>query len=221
MNLLNSVKEDLTDSLVDHLSDMVGLSSNDTGSALDIFLSGLLGGIAHKGSSIQGANTILDIIKRNSFDRDDTFDLAKIFNADKKISDYLETGTNLLKSLFGNKKEGLIDLLTRKSGLNNTIGSKLLSFLTPIAIKKIAVIVGNHDFDAKALSDFFSNENKDLLGMIPGLGILFSKPDKPKRVHSIEGYDKVSEKKKNRLLKWILPLLFLVGLLWGIITNRM
>jgi len=221
MNLLNSIKEDLTDSLVDHLSDMVGLSPNETGSALDIFLPGLLGGIAHKGSSIQGANSILNIIKKNSFDSDDTFDFAGIFSDDKKTSDYLETGYSLLKSLFGNKKEGLVDLLTRKSGLNNTIGSKLLSFLAPIVLKNIAIIVRNHNFDAKALSDFFSNENKDLLGMIPGLGILFSKPDKPKKVHSIEGYNKVSKKKKNRLLKWILPLLFLVGLLWVIITNRM
>jgi len=219
MNLLNSVKEDLSDTLIDKLSDMVGLSSNDTGSALDIFLSGLLGGIAHKGSSIQGASTILDIIKQNSFDRDDSFDLAKIFNGDKKISDYLETGTNLLKSLFGNKKEGLIDLLTRKSGLNNAIGSKLLSFLAPIALQKIAIIVRNHNFDAKALSDYFSSENKDLLGMIPGLGILFSKSDKPKIIHSIEGYDKVPEKQKSSLWKWLLPLI-IIGLLWVILKSH-
>ncbi len=215
MNLLNSVKEVFTDALMDKVSDMLGMPNNTTKSAIDTFLPGLLAGISHKGKSVKGAESILDLIKKHNFDREDSFDLDNVFEKKDKFSGFLEMGSSLLSSLFGNKQSGLLDLLLRKSGLSNkSIGTKLLSFLAPIAFRKIAEIVSKKRLDARGLSSFFSNESKDLLAMVPGLGNLFSDSDSSTNYRSIEERHEETEKSGGGWWKWLLPLLILLGLFW-------
>ena len=62
MNLLIQVREDITDSVSEELADILRLSIEDLNKAIDIFLPGILGGIAQIGKNKSGAISILNTI---------------------------------------------------------------------------------------------------------------------------------------------------------------
>ncbi len=214
MNLTDNIKVALSDVVVDKISRFIGLSPLETNPALEEVLSGLLGGIALNGSSIKGAESIFDLIKEKKFNQSNSFNLDSVLETKEKTSDFINLGSTFLSFIFGNKQSELEDILIRKAGLSKPIGAKLLCFLTPIALGKIAEIINSKNLDTQGLSNFFTKENKDLSKVNPELRSLFSKTKSEIKIHSIEGYQSEHVKSSTGLWKWLFPVMALLILIW-------
>ncbi len=202
MNLLIQVREDITDSVTEELAKILKLSKENSGKAIDIFLPGILGGIAQIGKNKSGAISILSIINEQEINYHSTFSFESIIKDPDKLSGFLAKGNYISDRFFGKRQSGLLDLLVRKSGIDEKAGSNLLSFLTFLSFGKIATIIKEQSYDATALSDALSHEYKALLEITPCLKSLFKKNKSEPKVHSIEEYYNKKNEKKDKMSIW-------------------
>ncbi len=195
MNLLIQVREDITDSVSEELANILRVSIDDMNKAIDIFLPGILGGITQIGKNNSGADSILGIINKQRINYHNTHSFVSAIKEQDKTSKLLDKGNYISNLFFGKKYSELLDLLVRKSGINEHAGRKLLSILTLLSFNKIAEIIKVKNFNINTLSKVLSHEDKVLLEITPCLKSLFKKTNSEPKIHSIEEYYKKNEKK--------------------------
>ena len=206
MNLLNTVKDVYTDHLIEKIANTFELSVKDTATALETFLPGLLGGIFLKARTNKGAETILDTINKGDFNDSSRFDLDKILKNKDEITIFLEMGSNLVESLFGNTQSELLNFLLKNTGLSKSNGSKLFSFITPVVMKKLSDQVFTNEYDVRGLKNYMSIKNRSFLSLAPGLGRIFA--DDYLKHTMTHNYIEIDEPKNGSgWWKWLIPFL--------------
>jgi len=150
MGLLDSVKGVLTNAVVDKAADALGIENGMMKTAMKFVLPAIIGGVINKGSSESGAGGLIDLFKNGGFGDGNLGDLAGVLGNDEKRGGLLETGTDLLGTIFGNNQSGVLDMILKATGITKSGGSSLMSFLAPIVINKLAGIVFG-----KKMSAFF------------------------------------------------------------------
>ncbi len=172
MGLLDSVKGVMTNAVVDKAADVLGIESTMAKSAMKMFLPAIIGGLIHKGSSSSGAGGLLDLFKKGGYGDDNLGDLMGVLGDSGKKDSWLESGSDLLGSVFGGNKSGLIDMLLKATGIGKSGGSSLLSFLAPIVINKLAGMVFSKNMNASQLSSYLGDQKSEVMGLVPGLSSL-------------------------------------------------
>ncbi len=197
INLMDLVKDQLTDGIMDNLSTAIGANKSTTSSAIGKFLPALIGGIADKGSTESGASSLLKLITDNGLGANTLSNLGSLLGGGDKTSSFLKLGGSLLTSILGGRQDSMLGKLLSMTGLGRGIGSKLLSFLAPIVLGQIGKLISGNKMDAKGLSSMLSDQKAHLAG-----GAMASANDDDNRGGGM-GW-----------LKWLLPLLLLGALLW-------
>ncbi len=224
-SLLDGVKGMMTDAIVNKVAGMVGIESKMATSAIKMFLPAVIGGLINKGSTETGAGGLLDIFKNGGFGDDNIKDIGGVL-ADKSKSDsWLETGSDLLENIFGNKQSGILDGLLGSTGLKKAGGSMLLKFLAPIVVNKLAGMVFKNGWGAKKLSSYLGEQKSSIAG-VPGLSGILGFADSAKAavgsatsaataaVNTASKNIKEPASGGGGWWKWLLPLLIGAGLIW-------
>ena len=172
MGLLDGVKGMMTNAVVDKVSDVLGIENSMMKSAVKMFLPAIIGGVINKGSSTCGAGGLLDLFKNGGYGDDNLGDIMGVLGNEDKRSGWLDTGADLLGSIFGNSQSGVLDMLLSKTGLGKGVGGMLLKFLAPLVINKLAGVVKSKNLDAGGLSSYLNDQKSEVMGLVPGLGSL-------------------------------------------------
>ena len=124
-NLIDLIKDQLSDQVMNHVSSMLGGDANQVSSAIGSAIPGLLEGLMNSGSDSTNANAMVDAInKQDDGILDNLGDL--LGNSDSQSS-LLSTGSDLLSSLLGNNALGtLASTIAGFSGLGR--GSRQVLF---------------------------------------------------------------------------------------------
>jgi len=215
MGLLDGVKGILTNTVVDKAADVLGIENKLMKSAMKMFLPAVIGGLINKGSTPTGAGGLLDLFKNGGFGQGQNNDLMSVLGDSDKSKGMLETGTDLLGTIFGNNQTGVLDTLLKATGIGKSGGSTLLSFIAPIVVNKLASLVFKKDMNAAGLSSYLNDQKSDVMGLVPGLSGLLggasaslgAAADRPKTVASSD-----ASGGGIGFLKYLLPLLILGGL---------
>lgn len=220
-NLLEGIKNLLTDEVLGKASSLVGMDKKSTSSAVETFLPAIIGRVANMGSNSSGAVALLDLFKSKKLGGTDLGDLTSILSNKDKSSNFLQLGGQLIETIFGRSQNTLLDKLIQMTGIKKAGGSMLMKFLLPIVLKKLAGLALGNNWGASKLSSYLTNQGKlvspltTAFSAIPGFG-----NDKT-TTSSSSSYTSSNNGGSNNnggggmgWLKWLLPLLLALGLIY-------
>lgn len=147
MDLLGLVKEQLTTSVIEKISGLLGESQSTTSSALGSAMPALLGGLMQKASTTQGATGILDLIKTGGNEG------------------------NILENIFGDKVGAVANVVSKASGMKQESSSSLLSMAAPILMGVIGKQVGTSGMGLSGLTSLLMGQKDAVKAALPaGMG---------------------------------------------------
>jgi Bacterial protein of unknown function (DUF937) len=184
MNLVSLIMKFLTPDMIGRLAGALGLSRNDTSSAVEAAVPGLLAALAGVATKPGGPQKLVDAAKQQT----GTLDKFASMLGTSEQSSILEQGSQMITSLLGSRDQNaLANAVGQYTGLGSAAGGSLLGALAPVVMGTIAkqqgalnagsianLIAGQKDNIADALPSGFGR-------MLSGTGIIDSLGDAAKR----------------------------------------
>lgn len=116
----------------------------------------LLMGIVNKGSTKEGAESLVSIANRQT--------LPAGISAD---SETLKEGKEVLSSIFGNNLPSTVSKLGVSTGLNTSSIIKMLGMSAPLVMGVIGTKIKNEKMNASTLMNFLGQQKSSLLALLP------------------------------------------------------
>ena len=173
MNLLDVLKSTVANSgNFDAIKSLLGENKQTTQRGLDAALPAVLGHIAQKASTTEGANNLLKLLKDGGHDGNVLGNLAGILKGGFATTNLLQTGDSLINSTLGDKTSMITRLLTIYSGLKSKSSSSLLSLAAPLVMGAIGQEVKAQNLSAPGLMSLLSSQTESVKKELPyGSGI--------------------------------------------------
>src|SRR5262245_13507815 len=128
MDLVEQIKNQLTDSVLTHLSSLIGASEHETKSAVGAAVPTVLSALANMASG-GGAQKLASAL--NHFETGSLGHISHMLSSQPGA--VLEQGTGILNSLFGSSTlSGIVNALTRFAHIGSGSAQKLLAYLMPL-----------------------------------------------------------------------------------------
>lgn len=144
-NLLNSTQNLMTPDFYKRASAMIGQPVDKVQSGLKSVIPTFLMGLVNKGSSTQGANSIVNLVSSNDIQ-----------------------GENVLNGIFGSNLNSVTNSLGNTTGLGAGSISKLMSMIAPLVMGVVGSKIKNEHLSASGVQSFFSQQKSAISGSIPG-----------------------------------------------------
>ena len=162
-NLLDIVKDQFSDSMVNKLGSMVGESEGGVTKALSGLIPTVVGTLASKASDEDGATGLIDMIKSSG-----AADLNPEDMFGDNISGFMDQASGMVSGLFGGESDGIVDKISSFAGLGRSSSSSLLGAVSSMAMGALGKHVVGNGITGKALSGLMGGQSKGILGAIPG-----------------------------------------------------
>lgn len=172
MNILDLLQGQLSDGLVDQLSQSIGADKQQTNAAASGILSTLMGAIAKNASTPQGAEALNNALER---DHDGSIldNLSGFLggNATANNSKMLN-GAGILKHVLGGKQSGAIDMISKMSGLDGGKTGNLMTTLAPLVLGMMGRQKREQGLDTSGLAGMLSNAVQGAQEKRPEMGLI-------------------------------------------------
>jgi OmpA-OmpF porin, OOP family len=133
INLLSLATQSLGGNFGNLASQFLSESPSATQKGLDSILPAIIGGLAQKGSTMDGASSLLSLLNGPSVNSDLLSNVAGLFgNGGSQASGLLGTGATLLRGLFGDNAGGLASAVSGIAGLKSSSAINLLGIVAPL-----------------------------------------------------------------------------------------
>lgn len=219
-NLLNLANNAFSGDVVNRIAGALGENGTSIQSALGGVIPAVIGGLASKASTAQGAGDLVNLIKNNGLETGELANAASAVSAGDGITRMLNMGGPLLNSVLGTKAGGVIDWVTSLAGIKKSSATSLLSLATPV----IMSLIGRHlsssgGFNASSLMDLLGGQKQYLANAPAGLaGLLgFDAGAAPRAAayasERVAPAAAAAATAGSGWWKWLLPLLILAALL--------
>ena len=173
MNLVDLVKNQIGGDMIGRISNLLGVGNSEARSAVDAGVPALLAGLSGLASTNDGAKKLASTVNG----LDDSM-LSNIGNAlaGGGANSVIDTGRNLLGSLFGNNMlSGLGGALSRFTGLGGSAVTSLLGLLAPMVLGSLKSQKDRAGLDAGGLANLLSGQKNNIMAAMPsGLGSMLS-----------------------------------------------
>ncbi|MEE9437771.1 MAG: OmpA family protein [Saprospiraceae bacterium] len=227
INLLDMLKDQVTGSLATQAAGFLGESEGNITKALGGAFPAILGSLITKSSEPSGAKGIMDMI--GGVDMGMLSNIGGLFGGGaSSVNGLLNSGGGILESLLGSKMGGIVDMITKLSGLKSGSTSSLLKMAAPFLIGMIGkqmkgkglsfltdMLMGQKSAVAKAMPSGMGN----LLGFADGARDVVSKATNTASSAARTTANVATNTAKSGMgwLKWAFPLLLLGGLAWWMV----
>ena len=166
-NLFDLIKRGLPADFSDLASKAVGESPGATQTALTAALPVLVGAIAQKGATAEGAQSLLSLLDNPAVSTGAVANLSALVDGAQDRAALTSGGSGLLGSLLGDKASALAGTLASVAGLRNgQSASSLLALLAPIVLGFIKKIVGEQGLGASGLASLLAGQAPFLQGTL-------------------------------------------------------
>ena len=166
-SLIELVQDTLTPDIVGRVSGMIGETPATTDSALRRAAPAVLAGVLNNVSTPAGAERMRSLVTDGGWGSDLLNDLDSRLGGGSGTSSLLNSGAQLISSLFGNKTDGVTDLIASGSGVSRGSASTLLSLAAPIVMSVLGKQMASRGLGASSLSALLAGERTSLLGALP------------------------------------------------------
>ncbi|MFT5227791.1 MAG: OOP family OmpA-OmpF porin [Urechidicola sp.] len=165
VNLLDLFKDQLSGAAMNGISTMLGESKSITGSALGGIAATLLGSLAGKASTSDGAADLLgDLGKADTEILDNVMDLM---GGGDSTNSLLDTGGSLVSNLLGGNSNSVIDSITAMTGIGKESSGTLLKMAAPLLMGFVGKYVKNKALDAVGLGKLMGSQKDHIKSAMP------------------------------------------------------
>lgn len=207
INIIDLLKNEFSDEIIDKLAAFVGLDSSKIRSGLGAIFPALIGALVNKGASSSGAADILNMIRKGGYGAATLKGLSSAFSGGDATKDMMSSGAGLLDGILGDRASKVIDWIAGAGGIGRDSASSLTRLVAPAVLSLLGKEVKNSNLNVSGLMSLLAGQSGFLKSLMPaGLsGILgaadFSKPEPPAG-------------RETPVWKWLVPLLILAGVLY-------
>lgn len=166
-NLLQGVQSFMTPELIGKASTLTGDTPSRTKASLASAIPTLLMGIAHHGSTPEGAGRLMETIREGGYEQGVPANLTEQFSGGAATEDYLLKGRELTSIVFGSKLGSVSSGLAGFGGDSGKSG-KLLALFAPVALGVLGSHVKMSGMNASGLSSFLCEQKGSLKSLLPG-----------------------------------------------------
>ena len=169
-NLLALVTDALGGDFAKLAGQFLGESIPSTRSALASLIPAVLGGVAQKGATADGAASLLSLINGSNLDTNALGDVAGMFGSGSNaMGSLMKLGSStLVPALFGDKAGGLVDALAGAAGIKGTSAGNLLAMIVPLVFTFLKKYVGQNNLSAGSLSSLLKGQGEFLSPVLDG-----------------------------------------------------
>jgi len=169
-NLLSLAQSALGGDFSKLAGQFLGESQGATESALSSLLPAVLGSIAQKGATPQGASGLMSLINGANLDTSSLGNLAGLFGGGGSgMNALLKMGTSsLVPALLGDKSGALVNALSSSSGIKSSSATSMLAMIVPLVLMLLKKFIGDKGLDASSLSSLLSSQGPNLQGALDG-----------------------------------------------------
>ena len=163
-NLLSLVQTALGGDFAKLTGQFLGESVPSTQSALTSLLPAVLGGVAQKGATPEGASGLLSLINGSNLDTSLLDNVAGLFGTgNNAMSSLMKLGTStLVPALFGDKAGGLVNALAGAAGIKNSSATNLLAMAVPLIFTFLKKYISQNNLSAGSLSSLLKGQGEFL-----------------------------------------------------------
>jgi outer membrane protein OmpA-like peptidoglycan-associated protein len=167
-NLLSLVQTALGGEFARLTGQYLGESVPSTRSALSSLLPVVLGGVAQKGATPEGASGLLSLINGSNLDTSILDNVAGLFGTgNNALSSMMKLGTStLVPALFGDKAGGLVNALAGAAGIKSSSATNLLAMAVPLIFTFLKKYVSQNNLSAGSLSSLLNGQGEILSGSL-------------------------------------------------------
>jgi len=167
-NLLTLAQDALGGDFSKLAGQFLGESQGATQSALSSLLPAVLGGIAQKGATPQGATGLMSLINGANLDVGSLGNIAGLFGGGGSgVNALLKAGTSsLVPALFGDKAGALVNALSSSSGIKTASATNMLAMIVPLLLTLLKKFMGDKGLNANSLSSLLSSQGPNLQGAL-------------------------------------------------------
>lgn len=154
--LLEMVKKQIPDMLVDGMSESLGTDKKTMETIVNGALPVLVGALGKNASSDNGAESLFKaLVKDHSGSALDKPENILDDNVDTK-------GSNILSHVLGSQQKVLADFLSKNTGLSPAMVSKGLEMLAPALMGSLGKYTVEKGFDSSMLSNLLKEDKKSI-----------------------------------------------------------
>ncbi len=217
VNILDLLKGQLGSAAIGKVAELIGDNSSNTSSAINSMLPALVGGLINKGNTEQGASSVLDLLNEGNHDGSMFENLTGLLGNGSKMSTLMNIGSAALPFILGGKKAGVLNLLSRITGLGSSKSSSLMSILAPMVLSMIGKQVKKNGLGASGLMDLLMGQKEHVAKAAPAeLNDLLGFAGNARNTVKETTTTSTREVKESGggLMKWLVPLLAILAAGW-------
>ncbi|MGH1334565.1 MAG: DUF937 domain-containing protein [Aureispira sp.] len=173
MDLMDMFKQQMTNTVVNQLTEKIGLGSQDqTQSAAQNAFSTLLGAVSKNAATEQGAQQLNQVLEK---DHDGSIldNLTSFLSTGptENVSERATNGNGILGHLLGNKQQGIIQGLSQVNKMSPEATQSLLTTVAPMVMGVLGKAKQSQGFDAGGLVSLLGQQQsaKQAPGQLGGL----------------------------------------------------
>ncbi|MEZ4984687.1 MAG: DUF937 domain-containing protein [Saprospiraceae bacterium] len=173
MDLTSLIQSQLSDGLIDQLSQQLGgVDKEKTVAASTGILSTLLGAMARNASTPQGASAL-----NNALDRDHDGSILNdvigmVTGQSSAPNPRATNGSGILEHILGSRQSGAVDMISKMSGLEAGKTGDLMAMLAPMVMGMLGKAKRENNLDASGISDVLGGFAKQQQGSNPAMSLI-------------------------------------------------
>jgi uncharacterized protein DUF937/OmpA family protein len=167
-NLLALAQEAMGGDFTRTASQYLGESPAATQSALGALVPAVLGSLAQRGATPEGASGLMSLINSANLDTGALSNLGNLFSGGGGgVSDFIKTGADrLVPAIFGDKSGALANAISSTSGVKTSSASNLIALVLPIILSLLKRFIAERGLNAGSLSSLLTSQAPNLQGAL-------------------------------------------------------
>jgi outer membrane protein OmpA-like peptidoglycan-associated protein len=167
-NLLSLAQQALGSDFSKVAGSFLGESPDATQSAVGSLLPAVLGGIARKGATTDGATSLMSLINGANFDVSQLSNVAGLFGGGgSAINGLMKVGAgSFVPALFGDKSGALVSALSSAAGIKSTSATNLIAMVVSVVLMFLKKFIGDKGLNASSLASLLSSQGPSLQGAL-------------------------------------------------------
>jgi hypothetical protein len=167
-NLLALAQEAMGGDFTRMAGQYLGESPGATQSALGALVPAVLGTLAQKGATTEGASGLMSLINSANLDTSALSNLGNLFSGGGTgASDLLKAGTSrLVPAIFGDKSGALVNALSSQSGIKTSSATNMIAMIVPIVLTFLKKMIADRGLNAGSLSSLLTSQAPNLQGAL-------------------------------------------------------
>jgi outer membrane protein OmpA-like peptidoglycan-associated protein len=212
-NLLQSVNHLFNGEIVNKMAAAFGESEGGIMKAISGAVPAVLAGFVSKANEPNGANHLLNL-SQDASNAGVISNIGSMFSGEGNI---LDKGLDMIRQLFGDRLEGIVQAVSNFSGIRSSSASSLISMAAPMALGVLGNEAKRFNLSAAGLAGYLNDQKANIMNALPaGLGIgsllgtggLGAKADA--KYEQIKVNYQTADKEERKGTNWLLPLILIL-----------